>query len=150
MCSSDLLEAYQKKTGKETVSLLAEIVILLEDNPALYDSVEKKLHVLEEYLHTCEHDTSGEKVEISIEKLTENLRHKSEWLMEHIRKNEWVKDSEENGWFNGYYDNHGRQVEGDTKTGVRMMLTGQVFSIMAGTATEEQIQIGRASCRERV
>ena len=47
--------------------------------------------------------------------------------MEHIRKNEWVKDSEENGWFNGYYDNHGRQVEGDTKTGVRMMLTGQVF-----------------------
>ena len=99
---AELLEAYQKKTGKETVSLLAEIVILLEDNPALYDSVEKKLHVLEEYLHTCEHDTSGEKVEISIEKLTENLRHKSEWLMEHIRKNEWVKDSEENGWFNGY------------------------------------------------
>ena len=137
---AELLEAYQKKTGKETVSLLAEIVILLEDNPALYDSVEKKLHVLEEYLHTCEHDTSGEKVEISIEKLTENLRHKSEWLMEHIRKNEWVKDSEENGWFNGYYDNHGRQVEGDTKTGVRMMLTGQVFSIMAGTATEEQIR----------
>lgn len=35
--------------------------------------------------------------------------------MEHIRKNEWVKDSEESGWFNGYYDNHGRQVEGDTK-----------------------------------
>ena len=57
--------------------------------------------------------------------------------MEHIRKNEWVKDSEESGWFNGYYDNHGRQVEGDTKTGVRMMLTGQVFPIMAGTATDE-------------
>ena len=137
---AELLEAYRKKTGKETVSLLAEIVRLLEDNPALYDSVEKKLHVLEEYLHACEHDTSGEKVEISIEKLTENLRHKSEWLMEHIRKNEWVKDSEESGWFNGYYDNHGRQVEGDTKTGVRMMLTGQVFPIMAGTATDEQIR----------
>ena len=60
--------------------------------------------------------------------------------MEHIRKNEWVKDSEESGWFNGYYDNHGRQVEGDTKTGVRMMLTGQVFPIMAGTATDEQIR----------
>ena len=39
-------------------------MILLEDNPALYDSVEKKLHVLEEYLHACEHDTSGEKVEL--------------------------------------------------------------------------------------
>lgn len=49
--------------------------------------------------------------------------------------------------FNGYYDNHGRQVEGDTKTGVRMMLTGQVFSIMAGTATEEQIQADHEECR---
>ena len=137
---ADMLEEYQKKTGKETVSLLAEIVILLEDDNALYECVERKLQILDEYLKTCEHDTSGDKVEISIEKLTENLRHKSEWLMGHIRKQEWVEDEEKNGWFNGYYDNHGRKVEGETKNGVRMMLTGQVFSIMAGTATEEQIK----------
>ncbi len=137
---ADLLEEYQKKTGKETVSLLAEIVILLEDDNALYECVERKLQLLDEYLKSCEHDTSGEKVEISIGKLTENLRHKSEWLRWHIRKQEWVEDEEKNGWFNGYYDNHGRKVEGETKNGVRMMLTGQVFSIMAGTATEEQIK----------
>ena len=33
-----------------------------------------------------------------------------------------------------------RQVEGEMRSGVRMMLTGQVFSIMAGTATDEQIR----------
>ena len=33
---AELLEAYRKKTGKETVSILAEIVILLEDNPAFF------------------------------------------------------------------------------------------------------------------
>lgn len=60
--------------------------------------------------------------------------------MEHIRKTEWVTDGEGNGWFNGYYDNSGRQVEGVIDEQVRMMLTGEVFSIMAGTATEEQIK----------
>ena len=58
--------------------------------------------------------------------------------MEHIRNNEWVTDANGNGWFNGYYDNSGRQVEGEHENGVRMMLTGEVFSVMAGTATKEQ------------
>ena len=44
------------------------------------------------------------------------------------------------GWYNSYYDNHGRAVEGVFPTGVRMMLTGQVFAIMGGVATDEQIR----------
>ena len=135
---AELLYACRRKTGKKTLPLLAEIVILLEDNESLYDSVEKKRQVLAEYLDTCEHDTSGEKVEIDLEKLAENLRHKARWMKKHIRESEWIEDSEKHGWFNGYYDNHGRRVEGQTREGVRMMLTSQVFSIMAGTATREQ------------
>ena len=135
---ADLLEAYGEKTGKEIVSLLAEIVILLEDAETLYNSVSQKHEVLNEYLATCEHDTSGEKVEISIKNLVDNLRKKAKWMMAHIRSTEWVDDGDGHGWFNGYYDNHGKKVEGAAENGVRMMLTGQVFSIMAGTATEEQ------------
>lgn len=46
----------------------------------------------------------------------------------------------QDGWFNSYYDNHGNAVEGITPEGVRMILTGQVFSIMSGTATNEQVE----------
>lgn len=60
--------------------------------------------------------------------------------MEHIRKQEWISNSKGQGWFNGYYDNHGKQVEGCQNGNVRMMLTGQVFAMMSGTAQMEQIQ----------
>ncbi len=136
---ADLLIAYQEKTGKKTVALSVEMIILLEDEEALYRSVDRKLAVLDSYLKTCEHDVSGDKIEVCIEKLVTNLKHKSEWIMKHIRETEWVEDEEHNGWFNGYYDNHGNRVEGVFPNGVRMMLTGQVFSIMSGTAEEEQI-----------
>ena len=83
---------------------------------------------------------SVEKPCVKISELAESLRQKADWMMEHIRQTEWVTDAEGNGWFNGYYDNNGRQVEGNHENGARMMLTGQVFSIMSGTATEEQIK----------
>ena len=63
----------------------------------------------------------------------------SELIMNHIRETEWIEDKNQ-GWFNSYYDNHARAVEGHFDSGVRMMLTGQVFAIMSGTAQEEQIR----------
>lgn len=136
---AELLLAYAKETGKQTISISSEMVLLLEDEEGMYDSVERKLGVLSAYLDTCRHNVCGKKVEVAIEKLAANLMNKSEWMMQHIRDNEWVTDKEGNGWFNGYYDNHGRRVEGEFDSGVRMMLTGQVFSVMAGTAQKEQI-----------
>lgn len=59
--------------------------------------------------------------------------------MEHIRRTEWLQGNDGEGWFNSYYDNHENAVEGISEKGVRMMLTGQVFAIMSGTATEDQI-----------
>ncbi len=139
MDMADLLLAYQEKTGKRTVSLSAEMVLLLEDDEKLYQSVEKKLAVLQHYLSFCEHDISGDKVEVCIDKLALNLKRKAEWMQKHICNTEWVTDEAGNGWFNGYYDNHGERVEGVVEGKVRMMLTGQVFAIMSGTAVEAQI-----------
>jgi cellobiose phosphorylase len=68
------------------------------------------------------------------------LREKANWLAEQIRAQEWITDSEGQGWFNGYYDNQGHQVEGDSPQGVRMTLTGQVFPLMAGIASQQQAQ----------
>lgn len=55
--------------------------------------------------------------------------------------NEWIKTVDGHEFFNGYYDNDGRAVEGSQSDGsVRMTLPGQVFPILSGIATHEQIE----------
>jgi len=68
------------------------------------------------------------------------LRRKADSLAEHIRKDEWIKINSGYSFFNGYYDNLGERVEGDHKNGLRMTLAGQVFPIMSGIATDEQVR----------
>ena len=127
--------------GMRDVELLEEITKLLEDKEELYESIEAKHKLLNSYLRKCRHTVSGVRIQIDTKQLADSLEHKAEWMMEHIRETEWVSDAKGHGWYNGYYDDHGNRVEGVTEEGnVRMMLTGQVFSIMAGTATEEQVR----------
>lgn len=133
------IEAYAEKTGKDTVELAKEILILLEVDKTVYDSIGEKNAVLDRYCETVKHQISGEKVNVSCAELAETLKGMSEWVAEHIRQTEWTKDKEGYAWFNGYYDNSGKAVEGDFESGVRMMLTSQVFTVMANVATEEQI-----------
>lgn len=135
----NLLLEYEKRTECTNVLLCKELEILLEDNQLLYDSVEQKNSLLTKYMDACRHRVSGGRNSISIRDLAFNLFHKADWLMNKIRENEWIEDSQGNGWYNGYYDNHGRRVEGEFENGIRMMLTGQVFSIMSGVAQDEQI-----------
>ncbi|MDE6318621.1 MAG: cellobiose phosphorylase, partial [Lachnospiraceae bacterium] len=68
-----------------------------------------------------------------------NLTEKANWLMEHLRSQEWISVSADEGWYNSYYDDHGKSVDGVFEGKVRMMLTGQVFSIMSGVADNAQI-----------
>jgi cellobiose phosphorylase len=59
-----------------------------------------------------------------------------------------LQQSQDVGWFNGYYDEDGQRLEGDFPEGVRMTLTGQVFALMGGIATDAQAQqIARAADR---
>lgn len=137
---ADLLLYMQKKGKVKTVALLKEMEQLLCEEKGLYDSIEEKKNLLKRYCNVCGHTVSGERFEIDTERLAENLRKKAGWLKEHIRKTEWLKNSAGCSWYNSYYDNNGNRVEGDFKKGVRMMLTGQVFTIMSGTAQEKQIE----------
>ena len=138
----------QLAEGQDTVELLAELQELLVDGPEVYEDISHKTAVLERYARRCIHEVSGQTITVSLAALAENLEGKARWLMEHIRRQEWIRDGE-SGWFNSYYDNHGRPVEGvQPDGGVRMMLTGQVFAIMSGTATEEQTKaIARSADR---
>lgn len=134
------LEQYKNKTGKKEVVILQEILQLLDRDEAKYDSPEEKKRVLARYGKACRHTVGGKTAAVKIDELVENLREKADWMQDHINRTEWVRDRDGDGWFNGYYDNNGRQVEGENENGVRMMLTGQVFAIMGGTADEERIR----------
>ena len=137
---AEYMEKYSEMSGKKEIEIAEEMQILLKDDAALYEDIEAKKELLDKFAKSCRHNVSGKTVKVPVSEAAKSLRNKSEWMMEHIRKTEWVTDSEGNGWFNGYYDNNGRQVEGEIDEQVRMMLTGEVFSIMAGTATDEQIK----------
>lgn len=134
------LELLEKKTKMTVIALAEEMQCLLADEESLFDDIQEKNRLLLAYGKSCRHTVSGRTVQVTIKELAENLRKKADWMMAHIRGSEWVTDQDGNGWFNGYYDNNGRQVEGEHENGVRMMLTGQVFSIMSKTATDEQIK----------
>lgn len=131
----------KEKCGREQVMILKELADFIAgaSDEKLYDSIEGKHKALEQFVVRCRHDISGEKVSVDIMELAENLEKKAAWMMEHIRKTEWVTDSNGDGWFNSYYDNHGNKVEGVFGDGVRMMLTGQVFALMSKTATPQQM-----------
>ena len=133
------IKAYEEKTGKNTITLAKEILILIDADKSIYNSIGDKHAVLDEYCESVKHIISGEKVEVPCDKLIDVLNGMSDWIGNHIRKTEWLSDKDGYSWFNGYYDNSGKAVEGDFETGVRMMLTGQVFAIMSETATKEQV-----------
>lgn len=126
----------EAERGVESVRLLEEIAVLLQENITGEDNILAKQKLLHEYLQACRNTITGNQLTISTRELADNLERKGQWILEHIRRDEWVTDEQGNGWYNGYYDNSGNRVEGTS----RMMLTSQVFSIMAGTATEAQVE----------
>lgn len=144
---ADLLEDLSNAKGINEISLAVEIKALLDSltsAPVNYDDVQAKQKFLfEVYFPSVQPEISGEKSDIPVKKVVEDLRLKGQWIFEHIRKNEIItvkEGGQGNSWFNGYYDNQGEPVEGAKTSSVRMTLTGQVFPIMSGLANEKEIK----------
>ena len=133
----DLLDSIYPE---HTIELLEEIDVLLNDDTETFENVSKKHEILETYTEKCRHNVIGRHISYPLTQIATNLRQKAKWLSEHLRTNEWIQLSPDEGWFNSYYDNNGNAVEGLHNNQIRMMLTGQVFAIMGNVATKEQIQ----------
>ena len=138
------------RLGVAEVDLLEELLPLLDTlyNPVAYDSPAAKQTRLEEYFNAVGGATFGgrRRARIPLTDLAADLDAKADWMYAHLQANEWIQSKTGYGWFNGYYDNDGRPLEGDTPGGVRMTLTGQVFPLMGGIATAEQArQVVRAA-----
>jgi cellobiose phosphorylase len=138
------------RLGVSEVKLFAELLPLLDrlNAPVDYESIAAKQSRLAEYGTLTQHTISGERVAVPLHDLSADLAAKAEWLYIHLRGQEWLQQSEGLGWFNGYYDEEGQRLEGEHPEGVRMTLTGQVFALMGGIATDDQTrQIVRAADR---
>ena len=136
---ADTLEIYRERCRVNDITIAKEMEVLISQENDIYASAEKRNAVLAEYANKCVHNISGEQISVDIAALVKDLREKADWYTKFIKKNEWVSDGNGHGWFNGYYDNSGRQVEGVVNGNVRMMLTGQVFSIMGNVADDAEV-----------
>ena len=120
--------------GTQALTVSAPLAALLDFPAEGYGDPAAMGEALARYCR--EIDQIEQAVSLSALSLAETLRGMARWVREHIARTEWVGDGADLHWFNGYYDNSGRQVEGLRGKSVRMMLTGQVFAILSGTADE--------------
>ncbi|MFH0953616.1 MAG: cellobiose phosphorylase [Verrucomicrobiota bacterium] len=128
--------------GRAEVRVARELGLLLDRLPGQkrvdYRSAAAKSRRLKAYLDEVARDVSGRRIAVGIEDLARDLRAKSLDLGDRIRRREWVVVNRDTAFFNGYYDNRGRRVEGRHGRDIRMMLTSQVFPVMAGIAAGGQ------------
>ncbi|MDD2688837.1 MAG: cellobiose phosphorylase [Candidatus Omnitrophica bacterium] len=127
---SDLL----LKIGRPKIKVARELKLLF--GKINYNDAKAKNKILKNYFNKTKFMVSGAKSQIDCVWLSRDLKMKSIWIREHIRKREWLKE----GFFNGYYDNRGERVEGKKNNLTKMILTSQVFAIMSSVAKEWQVE----------
>jgi len=143
---ADLLDSMASRKGINKIRIARELLILLDtlsDKINYDDHLAKRNHLYGKYCHSVQPALSGETVEVLIKDLARDLRSKGHWIFAHLRRQEkvQVKEGGKNyEWFNGYYDNQALRVEGLIGKKVRMTLTGQVFSVMSGMASDEEVR----------
>ena len=133
---ASILREYKKSSGKDTIEAAEELEGLL----GVFDA-DKLQTVLNQYCNSVKTGFSGVKKSFGIDDLADDLEKKSDWITSHIRQTEWFTDSEGYSRYNGYYDNSGSALEknGDKHGKPAMMLTSQVFTVMSGIASEDQV-----------
>ena len=127
---ADLLQTLKDKQGLQKITLAKELGLLfsfLNHNVNYDDPKAKKELLFDQYFPTVEPEISGETIDIALDDLIADLKEKGSWVFEHIRKTELIQVNGHR-WFNGYYDNQAKRVEGKDNGRVRMTLTGPGFS----------------------
>lgn len=137
---SILLERIKPYVSK-SVYIFEELFTLLDTlwNKPSYHKFSYRRKIFEKYMQKILH-FKGKKIRVDIEDIIKDLRTKALSWIEHIRNNEWINIDKERGFFNGYYDEEEKRVEGVFRKKVKISLTSQVFSILSGVATSFQIK----------
>lgn len=128
------LAKFLRNSGRQKINLLEEIKVLLK--VCNYSDIAAKQSILKDYFARVGDAISGKVISVNCAELINDLESKADWMFGHIRKTEWLSE----GFFNGYYDNKKKRVEGMFGGKVRMMLASQVFAIMSGAAEDWQVK----------
>lgn len=123
-----------ERCGIRNVGLKEPLARLLADAVGMYGDWERMRAAL--FSYCGEMEKSDKEAEFPVEKLKRTTAAMAERIREHIARTEWIGDGTELSWYNSYYDNNGRPLEGVKEGQVRMMLTGQVFCLLSGTADD--------------
>lgn len=129
---------YLERQGVKELLLSKALTALMRKSAAGTEEGKEKQKVLAKYYEQIQNE-AWEKEYISVKECIRAMDCMRENIQEQIRRKELCEDSEGNLWFNGYYDNEGRCVEGCFASGNRVLLTSQVFTIMSHTATDDQV-----------
>lgn len=124
------------EAGEKEVELSEGFAALLLCGAENYESPEERNSARRAYEAVCEADCGTRSVAFA--DAANALRAMGDRLMRHLQGSEFITDGQGHTWMNSYYDNNGERVEGVHGERTRMMLTGQVFSLMSGTASGEQ------------
>ncbi len=133
----DVLARLTKKLnelGIKEIEILKELAVLIENSD--YSIVTKK-SVLNKYFSLVKSSVSGAKIKVSCDELTKKFIDISSSISDHINENELMK-GEKYSFYNGYYDNKSERFENPIDK--KMTLIGQVFNVMGGVASTEQIK----------
>jgi len=130
----EMLAEILLKTGKKNIELAEELEVLFTKID--YASVSSKHKLLDKYFSKTAVSVSGKKVTLDLSRITSDLKAKSAWIKQHIRSTEYLRE----GFFNGYYDNRKKRLEGRKGSHTQMTLTAQVFTIMAGIPEPWQVR----------
>lgn len=159
---ADLLEHVAAGEGLREIPLARELLVLCDSVSGAGidygDAQARRKLLFEKYFPSVQPRLSGEQVNVKTSDLARDLRRKGKWIFEHIKARERILGPANGGannpgtgpgqgWFNGYYDNQGKRVEGKEGANVRMTLTGQVFPLMSGLADDKEIEEVVASVR---
>ncbi len=117
------------------VEMFNELADLIEEDYVLdYEICNERLS---NYFNKVRNKISGKTKSISAEVLKNKLTIIYQSLESNINSNEWLENNDL-GYYNGYYDNDGQQLESANKN--QMVLTSQVFQISSGIASDEKVQ----------
>ncbi len=137
---ADLIDHLRKTRGwthvtmpEETVRLFGTLKKPLIGDPAFLRTIR------DDYFVQVAGKISGRTVRMDIIDLIADLKAKSRHWKKLINLQEWVSAEDGSGWYNGYYDDAGRQVDSARPGEVRMTLTGQVFPMLAGIVPPERV-----------
>ena len=123
---ADLCDALHG-AGCEALPVSAALAALLRTAPDTWASPERRCEAQRRYEAVCETEEAAEALPLL--EAAAILRQMGAWLQQLLREKEFPAEPDGLSWMNSYYDENGEAVADG-----RMMLTGQVFALMSGTA----------------